>query len=128
MKLQLIAVVVGVALAIAMLGIDGREAESGELSSRFQPQSVDLPMAASPHEPDAPRQPASHLDSNTEAVEMALNANLISGRPTLVCTSSRDLFDNLKEAVDIWNEALQDSSVRPVAEARAEPSRRRSLR
>ena len=128
MKQILLGAVAGLALAAGLLGLQIPSVGGTDRILVDDSRSAQDPRAESLPPQEPPRIIASHDNSNTEEVRVGLNGNLISGRPTLVCTSSKDLFDDLKEAVDIWNEALQDSSVRPVAEARAEPSWRRSLR
>ncbi len=70
--------------------------------------------------PDFPglTSPALHRDSNTETDKVALNGNLLAGKPTLVCTEDDKLFPVLRKAVDIWNDALAPLEFGSEAEAR----------
>ncbi len=106
MRTYITAFVVGVAIAAAWLGT-GSETESRSNREReSSPSQPERRLDAASEVATFPRQPASHRDSSTEAVEVALNPNLIAGRHTVICTSDPDLFDELGAAVNIWNSAL----------------------
>jgi len=106
MKTYVAALIVGLALAAAWLGVGSeiagrstadRESSPARPEYRFQPGNKAVTPAT---------RPASHMDASTESVNVALNPNLIKGRHTVICTSEVRLFDELDEAVEIWNTAL----------------------
>ncbi len=100
------AFVLGLALAAAWLGVG---AEIAGRSGALQEQALTRPESRAIVEgttASGPPHPASHSDASTEAIGVALNPNLIAGRHTVICTSDPTLFDELVNAVDIWNSRL----------------------
>ena len=107
MKLVLAALTAGIALAAALLSLDGRYPSA--LTSEINNTNLlteNAPTIRSTPEPPDLYSPASHTDSNTENEEVALNGNLIAGVPTLLYTKDDKIFPILKQAIDMWNDAL----------------------
>ena len=119
MNSVLVAATVGIALAAAVLGLDGEYPPA--LTGGINNTSLLIENAPSLRStPDFPglTSPASHRDSNTETDKVALNGNLLAGKPTLVCTEDDKLFPVLRKAVDIWNDALAPLEFGSEAEVR----------
>ena len=113
MKLYLSACVLGLAIAIAWLGPVSNTTGHSAWSKNYSPDANST-YTASGSIAHLPHQPGSHKDSNTEAINVALNPNIILGRHTVICTADAELFPALDEAVNIWNTALRTLAFRPT--------------
>ena len=101
-----IGVVIGLSLALAVLGLQGPSV-GGSDSLQHQSSALrsESPVASAPTN-ESPRMVAGHGDSNTEESNVALNGNLIAGEPTIICVGEAALATQLREAVTDWNTRL----------------------
>ena len=106
MKQILLGAVAGLALAAGLLGLQIPSVGGTDRILVDDSRSAQDPRAESLPPQEPPRIIASHDNSNTEEVRVGLNGNLISGRPTLVCTSA-GLVSTISRSGDTWNEAYR---------------------
>ena len=107
MKLILLAVVTGLALAAALLGIDPRSANTAGLSMKTATPSLSAARSGIIVDQVKPVGPASHEDGNRARTDY-LNQNVIDGVTTTVCAADAAMHAALEPAINAWNAALSN--------------------
>ena len=106
MKLLLVATLVGFAVALGLISVDFNSASGtgGYYLPNSQPNQ--LVRSAAPSTARSLQNTSAHNDATTTEKPVYLNQKVIDGEPTLLCTEDNTVLQALKQAVEIWNEAL----------------------